>query len=133
MQNGCLPFPDHVLLEYLSGVNDNRRLVILESPPYQNATHDCTKSGYDRIDNWVFGELVSSAQCRASESISCFHDNLHTFHCESAENYFVVPRPRWSSERRKFGMVCDVNIMLYIHDSGQTDGYYYEVAFAYLS
>jgi hypothetical protein len=58
--------------EDLSEINDNRRLVVLESPPYKNARHDA-KDGDDGIDNWVFGGLVSLAHSRASGSIPRFH------------------------------------------------------------
>jgi hypothetical protein len=52
----------------LEDLYDNCQLVVLENPPYQNAIHGWAKDGNDGINNWTFGELVSSAQSRASIS-----------------------------------------------------------------
>jgi hypothetical protein len=45
----------------LEDLYDNCQLVVLENPPYQNAIHGWAKDGNDGINNWTFGELVSSA------------------------------------------------------------------------
>jgi hypothetical protein len=85
-----------VAQEDLSGINDNRRLIVLESPPYKNAIHDCAKDGDGGIDNWVFFSVDWCPWLKVVRPgrflafmLTC--DNLHTFHCKSAKNYFVVP------------------------------------------
>jgi hypothetical protein len=84
--------------EDLSEINDNRRFVVLESPPYKNAVHNSAKDGMMAliigfsVDWCPWLKVVRPGRFFAF-MLTC--DNLHTCHCKSAKNYFVVPRPRW--------------------------------------